>query len=73
MEIRVSVKSVIQYELVGFNNISGNYTPKEFEHIRDKLSEYKVSVSHEVIEGVADNDDDGFVIVVVIVITNLDK
>ena len=72
MEIRVSVKSVIQYELVGFNNISGNYTPKEFERIRDKLSEYKVSVSHEVVEGVADNDD-GFVIVVVIVITNLDK
>ena len=72
MEIRVSVKSVIQYELVGFNNISGNYTPKEFERIRDKLSEYKVSVSHEVIEGVA-HDNDGFVIVVVIVITNLDK
>lgn len=72
MEIRVSVKSVIQYELVGFNNISGNYTPKEFERIRDKLSEYKVSVSHEVIEGVA-HDNDGFVIVVMIVITNLDK
>ena len=72
MEIRVSVKSVIQYELVGFNNISGNYTPKEFEHIKDKLSEYKVSVSHEVIEGVA-HDNDGFVIVVMIVITNLDR
>ena len=72
MEVRVSVKSVIQYELVGFNNISGNYTPKEFEHIKDKLSEYKVSVSHEVIEGVA-HDNDGFVIVVMIVITNLDK
>ena len=72
MEIRVSVKSVIQYELVGFNNISGNYTPKEFERIKDKLSEYKVSVSHEVIEGVA-HDNDGFVIVVMIVITNLDK
>ena len=72
MEVRVSVKSVIQYELVGFNNISGNYTPKEFERIKDKLSEYKVSVSHEVIEGVA-HDNDGFVIVVMIVITNLDK
>ena len=72
MEIRVSVKSVIQYELVGFNNISGNYTPKEFEHIKDKLSEYKVGVSHEVIEGVA-HDNDGFAIVVMIVITNLDK
>ena len=72
MEIRVSVKSVIQYELVGFNNISGNYTPKEFERIKDKLSEYKVRVSHEVIEGVA-HDNDGFVIVVMIVITNLDK
>ena len=72
MEIRVSVKSVIQYELVGFNNISGNYTPKEFEHIKDKLSEYKVSVSHEVIEGAA-HDNDGFVIVVMIVITNLDR
>ena len=72
MEVRVSVKSVIQYELVGFDNISGNYTPKEFERIKDKLSEYKVSVSHEVIEGVA-HDNDGFVIVVMIVITNLDK
>ena len=72
MEIKVSVKSVVQYELVGFNNISGNYTPKEFERIRDKLSEYKVSVSHEVIEGVA-SDNDGFVIVVVITIINLDE
>ena len=72
MEVRVSVKSVIQYELVGFNNISGNYTPKEFERIKDKLSEYKVSVSHEVIEGVA-HDNDGLVILVVITIINLDK
>ena len=72
MEIKVSVKSVVQYELVGFNNISGNYKPEEFESVRDKLREHKVSVSHEVIEGVV-SDNDGFVIVVVITIINLDK
>ena len=72
MEIRVSVKSVIQYELVGFNDISGNYTPKEFERVSDRIKEHKTSVSHEVIEGVASNND-GFVIVFVITIINLDK
>lgn len=72
MEIKVSVKSVVQYELVGFNNISGNYKTEEFESVRDKLREHKVSISHEVIEGVA-SDNDGFVIVVVITIINLDE
>ena len=72
MEIKVSVKSVVHYELVGFNNISGNYKTEEFESVRDKLREHKVSVSHEVIEGVA-SDNDGFVIVVVITIINLDE
>ena len=73
MEIKVSVKSVVQYELVGFNNISGNYKTEEFESVRDKLREHKVSVSHEVIEGVVASDNDGFVIVVVITIINLDE
>ena len=72
MEIKVSVKSVVQYELVGFNNISGNYKPEEFESVRDKLREHKVSVSHEVYEGTT-IDNDGFVILVVITIINLDK
>ena len=72
METKVSITCEVRYHLIGFGDMSGNYTPKEFERVSDRIKEHKTSVSHEVIEGVASNND-GFVIVFVITIINLDK
>ena len=52
--------------------MSGKYTPKDFERVYDSLKEYNTDLSHEIYEGTA-IDKDGFVIVVVITIINLDK
>ena len=52
--------------------MSGKYTPKDFERVYDSLKEYNTDISHEIYEGTT-IDKDGLVILVVIVITNLDK
>ena len=52
--------------------MSGHYTPKDFERVYDSLKWYNTDISHEIYEGVA-SDNDGFVIVVVITIINLDE
>ena len=72
MEVKVSLTCEVKYRLIGFDFISGHYTPKEFERVYGYLKEYNTDISHEVIEGVA-SDNDGFVIVVVITIINLDE
>ena len=72
MEVKVSLSCEVRYHLIGFDFISGHYTPKEFERVYDYLKEYNTDISHETYEGTA-IDKDGIVILVVIVITNLDK
>ena len=72
MEVKVSLTCEVWYHLIGFGDMSGKYTPKDFERVYDSLKEYNTDISHEVIEGVA-SDNDGFVIVVVITIINLDE
>ena len=52
--------------------MSGHYTPKDFERVYDSLKGYNTDISHEIYEGTT-IDKDGLVILVVIVITNLDK
>ena len=72
METKVSISCEVKYYLIGFDFISGHYTPKEFERVYDYLKEYNTDISHEVYEGTA-IDKDGLVILVVITIINLDK
>ena len=66
MEVKVSLTCEVSYHLIGFDFISGHYTPKEFERVYDYLKEYNTDISHEIYE-------DGLVILVVITIINLDK
>ena len=72
METKVSISCEVKYHLIGFDFISGHYTPKEFERVYDYLKEYNTDISHEVYEGTT-IDKDGLVILVVITIINLDK
>lgn len=72
MEVKVSLTCEVKYHLIGFNYISGHYTPKEFERVYDYLKEYNTDISHEIYEGTA-IDKDGLVILVLITIINLDK
>ena len=72
MGVKVSSTCEVSYHLIGFDFISGHYTPKEFERVYDYLKEYNTDISHEVYEGTA-IDKDGLAILVVITIINLDK
>ena len=72
MEMKVSLTCEVSYHLIGFDDISGHYTPKDFERVYDSLKEYNTDISHEIFEGDA-VDEDGIVILVVITIINLDK
>ena len=72
MEVKVSVSCEVKYHLIGFGDMSGNYTPKDFERVHDSLKGYNTDISHEIYEGTA-IDKDGIVILVVITIINLDK
>ena len=62
MEVKVTLNCEVEYRLIGFDFISGHYTPKE----------YNTDISHEIYEGTT-IDKDGIVILVVITIINLDK
>ena len=72
METKVSISCEVKYHLIGFDFISGHYTPKEFERVYDYLKEYNTDISHEIYEGTA-IDKDGLVILILITIINLDK
>ena len=72
METKVSLSCEVKYHLIGFDFISGHYTPKEFERVYDYLKEYNTDISHEIYEGTA-IDKDGLVILILITIINLDK
>lgn len=72
METKVSISCEVKYHLIGFGDISGHYTPKEFERVYDSLREYNTDISHEIYEGTA-IDKDGLVILVKVTIINLDK
>lgn len=72
METKVSISCEVSYHLIGFDFISGHYTPKEFERVYDYLKEYNTDISHEIYKGTA-IDKEGIVILVVITIINLDK
>ena len=72
MEVKVTLNCEVEYRLIGFDSISGHYTPKEFERVYDYLKEYNTDISHEIYEGTA-IDKKGIVILVVITIVNLDK
>ena len=72
MEVKVSVSCEVTYHLIGFDGISGRYTPKEIERVYDSLKEYNTDISHEIYEG-TDVNKDGLVILVLITIINLDK
>ena len=72
MEVKVSINCEVKYHLIGFGDMSGYYTPKDFERVYDSLKGYDTDISHEIYEGTAINKD-GIVISVVITIINLDK
>ena len=72
MEVKVSLTCEVQYRLIGFGDMSGHYTPKDFERAYDSLKGYNTDISHEIYEGTA-IDKDGLVIGLVITIINLDK
>ena len=72
METKVSISCEVKYHLIGFDGISGHYTPKEFERVYDSLKGYNTDISHEIYEGTA-IDKDGIIIGLVITIINLDK
>lgn len=72
MEVKVSVSCEVRYHLIGFDGISGHYTPKDFERVYDSLKEYNTDISHEIYEGTT-TDKDGIVTLVLITIINLDK
>ncbi len=72
MEVKVSINCEVKYHLIGFGDMSGYYTPKDFERVYGSLKEYNTDISHEIYQGTA-IDKDGLVILVVITIINLDK
>ena len=72
METKVSISCEVSYHLIGFGDMSGNYTPKDFERVYDSLKEYNTDISHEIYEG-KDADKEGIVILILITIINLDK
>ena len=72
MEVKASLTCEVSYHLIGFGDISGHYTPKDFERVYDSLKEYNIDISHEIYKGTAVNKD-GIVISVLITIINLDK
>ena len=72
MEVKVSLTCEVQYHLIGFGDMSGKYTPKDFERVYDYLKGYNTDISHEIYEGTA-IDKDGIVILILITIINLDK
>ena len=72
MEVKVSLTCEVRYHLMGFGDMSGYYTPKDFERVYDSLKGYNTDISHESYEGTA-IDKDGLVILVLITIINLDK
>ena len=72
MEVKVSLTCEVRYHLIGFGDISGHYTPKDFERVYDSLKGYNTDISHETYEGTA-IDKDGIVISVAVTIINLDK
>ena len=72
MEVKISLSCEVTYHLIGFDGISGRYTPKDFERVYDYLKGYNTDISHEIYKGTA-IDKDGIVILVVIAIINLDK
>ena len=72
MEVKVSLTCEVWYHLIGFGDMSGKYTPKDFERVYDSLKWYNTDISHEVYEGTT-IDKDSLVILVVITIINLDK
>ena len=72
METKVSISCEVRYHLIGFGDMSGHYTPKDFERVYDSLKEYNTDISHEIYEGTTIGKD-GIVILVLITIINLDK
>ena len=38
METKVSISCEVKYHLIGFDGISGHYTPKDFERVYDSHS-----------------------------------
>ena len=72
MEVKVSINCEVKYHLIGFGDMSGYYTPQEFERIYDSIKVYNTDISHEIYEGTA-IDKEGVVILVLIAIINLDK
>ena len=72
MEVKVSLTCEVQYHLIGFGDMSGKYTPKDFERVYDSLKGCNTDISHEIYEGAA-IDKDGIVILILITIINLDK
>ena len=72
MEVKVSLSCEVRYHLIGFGDMSGKYTPKDFERVYDSLKWYNTDISHEIYEGTA-IDKDGLVILILITIINLDK
>ena len=70
--MKVSLTCEVRYHLIGFGDMSGKYTPKDFERVYDSLKEYNTDISHEVYEGTT-IDKDGLVILVAVTIINLDK
>ena len=72
MEVKVPINCEVKYHLIGFGDMSGYYTPQEFERIYDPIKVYNTDISHEIYEGTA-IDKEGIVILVLIAIINLDK
>ena len=72
MGVKVSINCEVKYHLIGFGDMSGYYTPQEFERIYDSIKVYNTDISHEIYEGTA-IDKEGIVILVLITIINLDK
>ena len=72
MGVKVSINCQVKYHLIGFGDMSGYYTPQEFERIYDSIKVYNTDISHEIYEGTA-IDKEGIVILVLIAIINLDK
>ena len=72
MEMSIPLHCEVRYRLIGFGDISDDYTHKEFERLYDSLKGYNTDLSHEIYESRA-IDKDGLVISVIITIINLDK
>ena len=72
MEVKVTLNCEVKYNLIGFDELSGHYTPKEFARIYASIKAYNTDISHEIFEGKT-IDKDGIIIFVLITIINLDK